>query len=319
MSEKILVTGANGFVGSALIKELLSSQHEQVIALVRRKDVDFPPEVSVSIFGDKPDVVDVCLDGVKSVVHCAARVHVMNDVSENSMADFRNVNVKFTLDLARKAAEAGVKRFIFLSSVKVNGEETAPGCPFQADDIPSPLDPYGYSKMEAEQGLRKVSADYGIEVVIIRPVLVYGPGVKANFYSMMSWLDKGFPLPLGAIRNKRSLVSLGNLVSLIVTCLDHPAAANQTFMVSDGEDVSTTELLTRMAIALDRPARLIPLPPFFLSIGAFLLGRRDIARRLNGSLQVDIQKTQKLLGWRPVESLDEGLARTAQSFKLRST
>lgn len=169
--------------------------------------------------------------------------------------------------------------------------------------------------MEAEQGLKRIAEESGMEVVIIRPVLVYGPGVKANFRSMMSWLSRGIPLPLGDIRNKRSLVSLGNLVDLILVCLDHPKAANQIFMVSDGEDVSTTELLVRMGKALEKKAVLIPMPPVVLNIGAALLGRRDIALRLNGSLQVDIRKTCELLDWRPVESLDEGLRKAARDFK----
>ncbi|MCQ6258015.1 SDR family oxidoreductase [Pseudomonas sp. Q11] len=318
MSEKILVTGATGFVGSALVERLLSCQEKQVVALVRQKEVSFPTEVLVSVVSEKGEFAELSFDDVKSIVHCAARVHIMNDRSVNPLADFREVNVKFTLDLARRAAEAGVKRFVFLSSIKVNGEETSPGFPFQADDIPAPVDPYGCSKMEAEQGLRRISEELGIEVVIIRPVLVYGPGVKANFRSMMNWLDKGFPLPFGAIQNKRSLVSLDNLVDLIITCLDHPGAANQIFMVSDGEDVSTTDLLIKMGNALGKPARLIPIPSMFINVGAVLSGRRDLARRLNGSLQVDIQKTRKLLDWSPIESLDEGLVKVAKDFRSGS-
>ncbi|MCF4994978.1 NAD-dependent epimerase/dehydratase family protein [Pseudomonas syringae] len=315
MNEKILVTGANGFVGSALIRRLLSSQNKKIIALVRQTEMQFPSEVLVSVLSKDPDISAMDFDDVQSVVHCAARVHVMNDNSADPLADFREVNVKFTLDLARRAAEAGVKRFVFLSSIKVNGEETFPGHPFTADDTPSPMDPYGVSKMEAEQGLRSIAEQFGIEVVIIRPVLVYGPGVKANFRSMMKWLDKGVPLPFGAIRNKRSLVSLDNLVDLIVTCLDHPRAANQTFMVSDDEDVSTTELLLRMGKALGKPARLIPVPSMFLNALALVLGRKDIARRLNGSLQVDIHKTRDLLGWNPIEGLDGGLGKVAKDFE----
>ena len=216
-----------------------------------------------------------------------------------------------TLNLARQAAAAGVRRFVFVSSIKVNGEVTQLGRPFTADDAPAPLDAYGVSKMEAEEGLRAIASQTGMEVVIVRPALVYGPGVKANFAAMMRWLRRGVPLPLGAIHNQRSLVALDNLVDLIVTCLTHPAAANQTFLVSDGEDVSTTELLRRMGQALSRPARLIPVPVSWLKLAAAMVVKPDVAQRLCASLQVDIEKTRRLLGWTPPLSLDEGLRRVA--------
>jgi len=248
------------------------------------------------------------------VVHCAARVHVMNETAADPLVEFRKVNVMGTLNLAIAAAKNGVKRFIFISSIKVNGESTLPGHPFTADDVPAPCDPYGISKMEAEQGLRRLSEETGMEVVIIRPVLIYGPGVKSNFRSMMAWLVRGVPLPLGSIRNKRSLVSLENLVDLIATCINHPHAANQTFLVSDGEDVSTPELLTRMAQALDKSARLIPVPSSVLFYGAALVGRSAVAHRLCGSLQVDIGKTCSLLQWKPPYGVDEALAKTANDY-----
>jgi UDP-glucose 4-epimerase len=240
----------------------------------------------------------------------------MQEATADPLEEFRRVNVQGTLNLARQAAAAGVRRFVFVSSIKVNGEATQLGRPFTADDAPAPLDSYGVSKMEAEQGLREIALQTGMEVVIIRPSLVYGPSVKANFAAMMRWLKRGVPLPLGAIHNQRSLVSLDNLVGLIVTCLTHPAAANQTFLVSDGEDASTTELLRRMGQAMGHPARLIPVPTSWLKLAAAMVGKRDVAQRLCGSLQVDISKTRELLGWAPPVSLDEGLRRAAAGHEL---
>jgi UDP-glucose 4-epimerase len=238
----------------------------------------------------------------------------MSDTATDPLEEFRRVNVQGTLNLARQAAAVGVRRFVFVSSIKVNGESTQLGFPFTADDAPAPLDAYGVSKMEAEQGLRELAAQTGMEVVIIRPPLVYGPGVKANFAAMMRWLRRGVPLPLGAIHNQRSLVALDNLVDLIVTCLTHPAAANQTFLVSDGEDVSTTELLRRMGKAMGHPARLLPVPTGLLKLAATIVGRRDMAQRLCGSLQVDIEKTRRLLDWTPPLSLDQGLRKAAEGY-----
>jgi nucleoside-diphosphate-sugar epimerase len=258
----------------------------------------------------------VALRSVDKVVHLAARVHVMNDKSSDSLAEFRRVNVEGTANLARQAAAAGVRRFVYLSSIKVNGELTEVGQPFTADDAPAPEDPYGVSKQEAEQALRQIAVDTGMEVVIIRPPLVYGPGVKANFESMMRWLARGVPLPLAAVtQNRRSLVALDNLVDLIMTCLSHPAAANQTFLVSDGEDLSTAELLKRMDAALGHPARLFCVPSLLLKIGAQAVNKPGIYQRLCGSLQLDINNTRQLLGWTPPVSVDEGLRRAAQGFR----
>lgn len=219
------------------------------------------------------------------------------------------MNVAGTLNLARQAASAGVERFVFLSSIKVNGEQTRPGQRFNPDDQPVPEDPYGMSKWEAELGLRKVAEESGMEVVIIRPPLVYGPGVKGNFASIQRLVARGLPLPLGAIHNKRSLVALDNLIDLIITCVDHPAAANQVFLVSDGEDLSTSELLRRVGSAMGRPARLLPVPSALIYLGATILGKKAIAQRLLGSLQVDISKARDLLDWDPPISVDEGLRR----------
>jgi len=241
----------------------------------------------------------------------------MNDSAIDPLTEYRNVNYEGTLNLARQAVHVGVKRFIFISSIKVNGEETILGKPFTADDVPNPVDPYGVSKAETEQALLELAASTELEVVIIRPVLVYGPGVKANFRSLIKWVSKGVPLPLGFIRNKRSLVALDNLVDLTVTCIDHPNAVNQIFLVSDGEDLSTTELLQRVCSALNRPTRLLPVPVWIISFAATLIGKRDVAQRLLGSLQVDISKTQDVLGWSPPVSVDNALQKTAQCFLMK--
>jgi UDP-glucose 4-epimerase len=249
------------------------------------------------------------------VVHCAARVHVTHEDVADPLTEFRLTNVQGTLNLASQSAAAGVTRFVFVSSVKVNGQATLHGSPFYADAVPSPTEPYGISKMEAERGLREIALKTGMEVVIIRPPLVYGPGVKANFATMMHWLQLGIPLPLGAINYQRSLVSLGNLVDLLLNCLIHPAAADQTFMVSDGENMSTTELLRRMPQAMDHTARLLPVPESWLKLAADLVGRDDMAQRLCGFLQVYISKTRQLLGWAPPLTLDKGLAQAAEGLK----
>ena len=311
---RLLITGANGFVGRALCAE--AACRNFVVHVATRSACDLPCADVCHAVGTMDGAADWAraLAGVDLAVHLAARVHVMDDTAENPLDEFRRINVQGTLNLARQAAAAGVRRFVFISSVKVNGEATQPGRPFLASDVPAPLDAYGISKMEAEQGLREVAVQTGMEVVIIRPPLVYGPGVKANFSAMMRWLQRGVPLPLGAIHNQRSLVALGNLVDLIVTCLTHPAAANQTFLVSDGEDVSTTELLRRMGQAMNRPARLIPAPSGLLEWAAAIVGKRDVAQRLCGSLQVDIQKTRQLLDWSPPLTLDQGLKKAAEGM-----
>ena len=312
----ILVTGANGFVGCSLCA-VLAHSGQTVVAATRHT---LPDRVVPNITNFQVSTLAIDTDwqhglqGCDAVVHLAARVHVMTDTAADPLTEFRRVNVDGTLNLARQAAAADVRRFIFISSIKVNGESTCLGQAFTANDVPGPQDPYSISKHEAEEGLRKLVAETGMEVVIIRPPLVYGPGVRANFLSMMRWLKWGVPLPLGAIHNKRSLVALDNLVDLIITCLDHPIAANQTFLAADGEDLSTTELLRRMGVALGSPARLIPVPTSLLEAGAALLGRRDMAQRLCGSLQVDISKARELLGWNPPISVDEALRRTAQGL-----
>ena len=308
---QVLVTGANGFVGRSLCLALPDNGHK-VLEAVRSLDkqiigVDQFLITSISKATDWSSA----LQNVDAVIHLAARVHVMNEVADDALAEFRKVNVEGTLNLANQAAKAGVKRFVFVSSIKVNGEHTLADCPFTATDDANPQDPYGISKHEAEQGLLFIAQQTGMEVVIIRPPLVYGAGVKANFASMMRVVKRGIPLPLGAIHNKRSFVYVGNLVSLIVRCVDHPAAANQVFLVSDGCDLSTTELLQKCAVALDVKARLLPVPQKLLAFSLALLGKRAVAQRLCGNLQVDISKAHSLLGWESPLSVEDGLKATA--------
>lgn len=312
-NNSIFVTGGTGFVGRRLVHQLRDSGNT-VTAAVRRDLASLAPPVFqfAGLSADQDWAEGVA--GHNVVIHSAARVHVMTEHSADPLSEFRKVNVYGTLNLARQAATAGVRRFIFISSIKVNGEGTRLGKSYSAYDEPAPQDPYGISKCEAEKGLKALAAETGLEVVIIRPALVYGPGVKANFQSMMSWMNKGIPLPLGAINNKRSMVALDNLVDLIATCIDHPAAANQTFLVSDDEDLSTTELLTRTARALGKPARLVPVPAGLLELGAGMLGKRAVAQRLCGSLQVDICHTCETLGWRPPVTVDDALKEAAEAF-----
>ncbi|MEQ1796229.1 MAG: SDR family oxidoreductase, partial [Nitrospira sp.] len=310
---KVLVTGASGFVGSAICARLVV-QGMDVIGSVRHLPDRPLSGVDYRIVGDLDANTDWrdALTGVDTIVHCAARVHVMRETAADPLVGFRAVNVAGTEQLARQAAAAWVRRFVFLSSVKVNGEGGSVA--YCETDSPAPQDAYGISKYEAELGLREIAAETGMEVVMVRSPLIYGPGVKANFQALMHALVRGIPLPLGAIHNRRSLVSLDNVVDLIITCIEHPAAANETFLVSDGEDLSTTELICRLARAMGRPARLIPMPTTVLMAGATLLGKREVARRLCGTLQVNITRAREVLGWTPPVSVDEGLRRTANHY-----
>ncbi len=308
-STNIFVTGVTGFVGQALLEQLLENGGLKVTAALRTSSsFDL---CAAHLVGDFTNTTDwsTALTNQQVVIHAAARAHIMKDNVADQLAEYRRVNVDGTLNLARQAAAAGVKRFIFISSIKVNGDQTLSGQPFTADDIPAPEDAYGISKWEAEEGLQQLAAETGMELVIIRPPLVYGPGVKGNFASMIKLVAKGVPLPLGSIHNQRSLVAVDNLVDLIITLIDHPAGSNQVFLAGDGQDLSTTQLLRGLADAAGVSSRLIPIPSLFLTIGASLIGKRAVVKRLLGSLQVDISKARELLGWQPPISVEEGLRR----------
>lgn len=309
---KILVTGASGFVGSKLLEQLPA---ERTLSLGRNK-----PACQASGQFYELEIVrntdcSAALIDVGVIVHLAARVHVMNDTVSNPLEEYREVNTRGTVNLACQAAAAGVKRFVFVSSIKVNGESTSQNSPFTSADNHAPQDDYGLSKSEAEQQLFKIGKETGMEVVIIRPTLVYGPGVKANFASLINLVSKGIPLPFGCItQNKRSLVSVDNLVDLIVTCIDHPKAANQVFLVSDDQDVSTSEMVREMAIALNKRSWQLPVPVWCYKLVGKLFNKSDVVDRLTGSLQVDITHTKQTLGWVPPQTLQQGFKQTADAF-----
>jgi len=306
---KILLTGANGFVGGHLAQALEAAPDIDLTATIRR-----PVEIlaAKTIMVQDLDANTNWSEALKSqdvVIHAAARVHIMKDDAADPMLEYRRTNVEGTLNLARQAAAASIKRFIFLSSIKVNGEQTEVGRPFYADDKARPIDDYGVSKAEAEKGLQDISYDTGMEVVIIRPPLVYGQNIKGNFAKLIALVAKGVPLPLAMVKNQRSFVAIDNLVDLIITCINHPKAANQIFLVSDGQDLSTPELLDGMAKAMGRDIRLFPIPLSLLSLVAVIIGKRGEADRLLGSLQLDISKTLDVLDWAPVIDFEEGVRR----------
>jgi nucleoside-diphosphate-sugar epimerase len=310
MKGRVLVTGGLGFVGKAVVTGALV-QGYAVRASTRQRVASPTSRIEYIHVGDLGHATDwtSALEGVSTVVHCAARAHVLHDTEVDPTSAFRNANMHGSLSLARQAAAAGVKRFVFLSSIGVNGMQTVPGCAFSEADQPEPHNAYALSKWEAEQGLMHIAAETGLEVVIIRPPLVYGCNAPGNFGSLMRAVQKGWPLPLGAVHNQRSLVALDNLVDFIITCITHPQAANQTFLVGDGRDLSTTELVRGMAQAAGVSVRLLPVPVWALQAGASLLGKGDAVQRLCGNLQVDISKARKLLGWVPPVSVEDGLQR----------
>lgn len=305
--DSILVTGGNGFVGRAIVARLIENGVEVRSAV--RQPVNVETDVLAPSLGSCADWHSP-LKGMDAVIHTAARAHVLKEDADDPIGVFREINLNGTLQLARQAAELGVKRFVFISSIGVNGAQST--LPFNESHACHPHDPYAFSKLEAEQALLALAAQTGMEVVIIRPPLVYGPGAPGNFASLVRYVQRGLPLPLGAVHNQRSLVALDNLVSLVLLCVNRalsPKAANQVFVVADGEDVSTSALLRKVARAAGRPCRLLPVPASWLRAGASLLGKRAVADRLLGNLQVDATKARTLLGWRPVITMDEQLAK----------
>lgn len=304
-SELFAVTGAAGFVGREVVATL-RSRGLSVRPLVRSAEEG---AIAVGEIGPETDW-SRALDGVTHVIHAAARAHIMNEDAADPLAVYRQVNAEGTRRLAEQAVAQGVRRIVFISSIKVNGERTAPGKRFTASDRPAPEDPYGISKWEAEQVLMGISARSGLEGVVVRPPLVYGPGVKGNFARLIRWVKAGVPLPFAAVSNQRSLVSLDNLVDLLHRCAVQPGAAGRVFLAADGEDLSMPELIRRMAQALNRPARLFPVPPRCMRAVAKLAGREAEVDRLINSLQVDIGPTCETLGWKPLVTVDAGLAKT---------
>lgn len=304
---RILVTGATGFLGGAVCRALSARGHE-VVAAIRTPSAILPPGLETRIVGaiDATTQWSAAVAGIDVVMHLAGRAHVMHDTQSDPLAAFRAVNRDGTLTLARACVDAGVKRLVFVSSIKVNGEATPPGMAYTAADAPAPGDAYGRSKHEAEEGLRSLASATGLEVVIVRPPLIHGPGAKGNLASLMKAIARGLPLPLGCIINRRSLVGKANLADALSFLADHPAARGKTFLISDGEDISSPDLVRHLATAMGRPARLLPVPVVLLRLAGAMLGRRGAIDRLTGSLVVD-DTPLRHLGWRPVESLDQGL------------
>lgn len=311
---RVAVTGATGFIGRSLCATLVEKEFD--VVAVTRGAKPASRGITAANVGSLDDSESLirAFTGAESVAHLAARVHVMKETAGDGLAEFRRVNVAGSLSVARAAIRAGVRRFVFLSSIKVNGESSPRGVPVTAWSEPVPCDPYGVSKHEAEIALKELGAAEGLEIVIVRPVLVYGPGVKGNFRALMRWVDKRIPLPLAAVDNRRSLVGIDNLSDLLVTCLQSERAAGKTFLVSDGEDVSTSQLIRRLARAMRRSPMLFPVPVSLLNAGARIAGKADEAQRLLGSLQVDITDTMRTLEWKPPYTMNYTLGRTVSSF-----
>ncbi len=312
---QLLVTGADGFIGNSLYSALCDSGHS-----VRKSVWILKAHMSDDSWVKTGDIgIDTnwseAIKGVDVVIHLAGRAHILKETVQDALAEFRRVNVFATKQLAETAAQSGVRRFIFVSSIGVNGNSTLKDTPFTEESIPNPVSPYAISKWEAEQALHTIAMSTKLEVVIVRPTLVYGPGVPGNFRQLLKLVDKALPLPLANIQNHRSFISRTNLVDFLLRCVEHPAAAGETFLISDGEDVSTSELIRKIAHHLDRPARLFSLPESLCRLGSKIIGKEHAMDQLFCSLAIDSSKARKLLGWQPVVSMDEELAKIGKWFK----
>ncbi|MFA7553082.1 MAG: SDR family oxidoreductase [Spongiibacteraceae bacterium] len=311
--KRVLLTGSTGFLGGFLFKALLNCRYEVTNTIRISSDEERQDTYTIGEINASTNWLPAVL-GSDVVIHCAARAHIMIDKLSTPLDAYREVNTAGTLNLARQAAASGVKRFIFISSIKVNGESTTGLSVFSETNKPAPQDPYGVSKMEAEVGLRDIAEESGMEVVIIRPPLVYGPGVKANFFNLMKLARMRLPLPFAAIHNTRSMVYVGNLVDFIIQCIDHPAAANETFLVSDRRDLSLAELLTLMRRAMGKSPCLLPVPAAIFKLAGAITGKSAVIDRLVGSLQVDSTKAKDLLNWHPSYTVEQGIEATVNSF-----
>ena len=311
----VLITGASGFVGKSLACKL-STMTRPYRCAVRDTAVSSDSETKRVSVGDINATTDwqLALNNIKVVIHLAARAHIMCDSSTDPLTEYKKINTDGALNLARQAAKAGVKRFIFISTIKVNGETSSGSSAFTEKSKPFPRDPYAISKWDAETGLQRIADETGMQLVIIRPPLVYGPGVKANFFKLMKLADSIMPLPFGAINNNRSMIYIGNLVDFIIHCIDHPAAANQTFLISDNNDLSLAMLIRLLRISLERPVRLLSFPSCLFRVAAILTGKTDAVDKLIGDLQIDSAKAKNLLGWTPPYSVEQGIQATVTAY-----
>ena len=313
---RVLITGANGFVGTVLCRSLIKKSHSvRCVVRERREYLNFSKDVDIYSVGEiGPSTIWAeALRDIDIIVHLASRVHVMKDESLSPLDEYRRVNTEGTKRLAFMAALAGIQRLVYVSTVKVNGEFTHEQ-PFNEDDTPNPLDPYGISKWEAEVALRHISSEKGLQVTVIRPPLVYGPEVKANFLQLLDMVNKNIPLPLLLVNNKRSMIYIENLVDAIIKCIEHPKAANQTFLVSDGQDISTPDLIKMIAKAMGKKPRLLPVPSVALKVLGRITGKQSEVERLIGNLQIDSSKIRNTLDWKPSFTVEEGISETVKWY-----